>query len=310
MKKLAISFITFNRAKHIKEDLDMIAQPTKDLDIDIYIYDGSTNILTEYVVNKYLENGYEHIYYFHASNSSSKERVCNALHYPEAEYIWLCGDKFVIKPEYYSQILSYVDKAYDIITIYGNILNGTKKFNNPVDFVDYAIVPITHFGSTIIKKNLICSFSVRKSINKNSSFGVQSVYLEAINNCKMFKGIVIDGGNQVNIESFYNTRSVSQSYMWDSWVIDWYKFIAMLPSSYNVIKDKLYNRPDLQMGFFNIEELLRQRSEGQFDWKKYIKCRKYSKKVIIMPWIYIFGISILPQNIAKKWYELKVDYNL
>ncbi len=43
MKKLAISFVTFNRAKHIKEDLDIIAQPTKDLNIDIYIYDGSTN---------------------------------------------------------------------------------------------------------------------------------------------------------------------------------------------------------------------------------------------------------------------------
>ncbi len=305
MKKLAISFVTFNRAKHIKEDLDIIAQPTKDLNIDIYIYDGSTNGFSEYVVNKFLKEGNNHIHYFHMINVSSKERVSHALHCPEAEYVWLCGDKFVIKPEYYSQILSYIDKSYDIITIYGNILNGTKKFNNPVDFVDYAIVPITHFGSTIIKKNLIDSFSVRKSINKNPSFGVQSVYLEAINNCKKFKGIVIDGGNQINIKSVYNTKSVSQSYMWDSWVIDWYKFIDMLPSSYNTIKDNLYNRPDLHMGFFNIKELLRQRSEGQFDWKKYIKCRKYSKKVIIMPWIYVFGISILPQNIAKKCMNLK-----
>ena len=106
MKKLAISFVTFNRAKHIKEDLDIIAQPTKDLNIDIYIYDGSTNGFSEYVVNKFLKEGNNHIHYFHMINVSSKERVSNALHCPEAEYVWLCGDKFVIKPEYYSQILS------------------------------------------------------------------------------------------------------------------------------------------------------------------------------------------------------------
>lgn len=307
MKKLAISFITFNRAKHIKEDLDVIAQPTKDLDIDIYIYDGSTNIFTEYVVNQYIKNGYNHIHYFHMINVSSKERVSHALHCPEAEYIWLCGDKFVIKPEYYSQILSYIDKFYDIITIYGDILNGTKSFNNPIEFIDYAIVPITHFGSTIIKKKLITSFSIQKAIDKNPSFGVQSVYLKAINNCKVFKGIVIDGGNQVNIKSFYNTKSVSQSYMWDSWVIDWHHCIDMLPSSYDTIKDKLYNRPDLQMGFFDIKELLRQRSEGQFDLKKYIRYRKYSKRVILMPCLYVFGISLLSQNIAKGLYEFKKD---
>lgn len=307
MKKIAMSFITFNRAKHIKEDLESIAQSTKDLDIDIYIYDGSTDILTEYVVDYYIKKGYDHIYYFHMANTSSKERVCYALRCPEVEYIWLCGDKYVINPEYYFQILSYVDKSYDIITIYGNILNGTREFDNPIEFIDYAIVPITHFGSTIINKNLIKSFSIKKSINKNPSFGVQSVYLNAINNSKKFKGIVIDGGNQVNIKSSFKTRSISLSYMWNSWIIDWYHFIYMLPATYDNIKDKLYSRPDLQVKFFNTKELLRQRSEGQFDWKKCIKYRKYVKKIIIMPYLYVFGISILSQSAAKVMYELALE---
>ena len=158
MKKLAISFVTFNRAKHIKEDLDIIAQPTKDLNIDIYIYDGSTYGFSEYVVNKFLKEGNNHIHYFHMINVSSKERVSNALHCPEAEYVWLCGDKFVIKPEYYSQILSYIDKSYDIITIYGNILNGTKKFNNPVDFVDFLLFEIQYYGVLNIVQPLLKRF--------------------------------------------------------------------------------------------------------------------------------------------------------
>ena len=99
VKKLAISFITFNRAKHIKEDLDRIVKPTKDLNIDIYIYDGSTNLHTKYVVNNFLNNGYDHIHYFHIENTiadSVTQRLSKALFEPDAEYVWLCGDKFVL----------------------------------------------------------------------------------------------------------------------------------------------------------------------------------------------------------------------
>lgn len=49
MKKLAISFITYNRTRQLKEALDIIAQPTKEYDIDIYIFDGSTNANTEHM---------------------------------------------------------------------------------------------------------------------------------------------------------------------------------------------------------------------------------------------------------------------
>lgn len=302
MKKLAMSLITYNRAKHIKEDLDIIVQPTKDLDIDIYIYDGSTNVHTKYVINQFLKKGYKHIHYFHTEGAISQGRISNAFHQPEAEYVWLCGDKFIIKPEYYPQILSYIDKSYDIITIYGNPLNGTRKFNNPLKFVDYAIVPITHFGSTIIRKKLMETFSVAEYMNKNPSFGVQSIYLNAINN-KIFKGVAIDGGKQVNIISCYETKSISLSFMWDSWVRDWYQFIHMLPTTYDGIKNRLYNKPDKQKGFFSMKELLRQRSEGQFDWRKYIKYRRYVKKVIMIPGIIIYWIAIMPKDLAKIFYE-------
>lgn len=308
MKKLAISFITFNRAKHIKEDLENITKLASDYLIDIYIYDGSTNRHTEYVVKKYVDDGNNHIHYLHLnSNMSTRDnltlRLDKALLAPNAEYIWLCGDKFVVKPKYYSEILSYIDRSYDIITIYGRILRGTKKFDNPSDFVDYAIVPITQFGSTIIKKELIESFSIKKFRNKLPAFGIQLMYLKAIEEKSLFKGVVIDAGGQVNILTHYETKSDSLSCMWDTWIVNWYKFIHALPSTYDSIRDGLYNRPDQQMGFFSSKELFRQRSEGQFDWKKYMKCRKYVKKVIVMPNILVFSIAILPKNIAKWLYN-------
>lgn len=37
MKKLAISFVTYNRPQHIQEYLEYIVKPTLEREIDIYI---------------------------------------------------------------------------------------------------------------------------------------------------------------------------------------------------------------------------------------------------------------------------------
>lgn len=304
MKKLAISIVTCNRAKHINEDLNVIAQPTKEYGIDIYIYDGSTNMQTERVVKKFWNQGFDHIYYSHANaelsiQESGITRVNAALNDPEAEYVWMTGDKFIISPEHYSKIFSYIDKTYDIITIYGFVLSGTRRFDRVDRFADYAIVPITHWGSTIIKKKLLTPYSIAEECEKMPSFGAQSVFLQAIVNSEKFHGVVIDAGQRVNLKSRFQTKSRSLSHMWLSWLKNWYCFIEGLPSAYDSVREKLYNKPDRQMGFFSFRELLRQRSEGQFDWKKCCECREYVKRVIILPSLFVFCISLLPPSVAK-----------
>lgn len=312
MKKLAISFMTYNRPKHIREDLHCIAQPAKEHGIDIYIFDGSTDQRTEQVVDQYREKGYDHIYYFHVDKQLSKkesvlQRCEDAFRMPDAEYVWMCGDKFVIRPEHYIKILEYIDKSYDIITIYGFDLKGTRKFNKVSGYADYAIVPLTLWGANIIKKKLVEPFRIGEEINKVPSFGIQSIYLQAIAKCQDFKGVVIDAGNQVNIGSRYKTRSGSQGYMWSAWVINWYRFIESLPEAYDDVREKLYNRMDLKMQFFSLRNLLRQRSEGQFGWQDCWKDRKLAQKVIVMPYVFVLGISLLPQDAAKRLWSV-VDY--
>ena len=307
MKKLAISFITYNRTRQLKEALDIIAQPTKEYDIDIYIFDGSTNANTEHIVKQYKKNEYNHIYYFRADRKLSIKdsywsRLNSALVIPNTEYIWLCGDMFVIKPMYYSKIMSYIDKSYDIITIYGGILKGTRDFDEPNSFVDYAIVPITHFGSTIIKKKLIEQYDIKKSLEKNGSFGVQLIYLRAIVK-NDFKGVVIDGGKQVSISTKYQAKRDWLNNVWITWLSNWYQFICLLPDAYENIRERLYNRIDLTIHFFSIEMLLLQRAEGKFDWKKYIECKEYVKKVILLPGSIVFVVAILPKKIARMIYS-------
>lgn len=314
MKKLAISIVTYNRAKHIREDLAIIAQPTKEQGIDIYIFDGSTEERTRQVADQYIAKGYDHIHYFYMGKPLSPEesafqRITSAFDMPDAEYVWFCGDKFTIRPEYYSEILSYIQKGYDIITIYGYILHGTRTFDSVSRFADYAIVPITHFGSTIIRKELMQPYDVRAEMKRIPSFGVQGIYLQAIANKGDFKGVVIDAKKQCQIMSKYHTASISSSYMWLTWMVNWHRFIELLPPAYDSVREGLYNRPDLQMGFFSLKELLRQRAEGQFDWKQYWECKEIIKKVIVMPNLFVFCISLLPRGVAG-WLWKYYDYGI
>ena len=312
MKKLAISIVTYNRSKHIKEGLAAIARPTREQGIDIYIFDGSTDNRTEHVVEQYIAKGYDHIHYYHGDKQLSAledmiQRITNAFLMPEAEYVWFCGDKFTVRPEHYLDIFSYIEKSYDIITIYGKILNGTRTFNKASRFLDYAMVPITHWGSTIIKKEMIEPYDIQAETERIPTFGVQNIYLLAIADKDEFKGVVIDAKSRDRIVSRYNTPSSTVGAMWPGWVADWYRFIKLLPSAYDDVRENLYNRPDLQMGFFSLKELLRQRSEGQFDWKKYWESREYVKKVIVMPSVFVFCISLLPRCVAR-WLWTNYSY--
>lgn len=303
--KLAISFITYNRAKHINEDLSKIALPTQKKGIDIYIFDGSTNNETELVVKKYREKGYEHIFYFHYEDNleSTQKRMEDALFLPDAEYIWFSGDKFVVSPNNYDVILKYVDQSFDMITIYGKPIKKTRCFHNPVKYVEYSIIPFTQFGATIIKKELIEGKDIKSLREEFPGFWKMMLYIRAIDKAD-FKGVTIAVSPKGIINSRYKTKSNSWSYMWDTWVKDWYYTISSMPARYNIIKEKIMNRPDKDLGFFSIKQLFRQRSEGQFDFKKCIEYRKYFSKVILVPDILVYFISLVPKKIAKEIFNV------
>ncbi len=300
--KLAMSFITYNRAKHIKEDLERIASQTQKRGILIYIFDGSTNKETENVVNTFIEKGYQHIRYYHYEDSL-KERIKrskDSMLLPDAEYIWWCGDKFLVSPKNYDRILECINQSMDIITIYDLSLHGTKKFCDPVNYVDYSIIPFTHIGAVILKKALITKDIMKKAFK--TSFG----YWHVILYCNViikpeFKGITIHAyGEELKVPSKYNTKSISLDNMWDIWVKDWYCAIMALPDSYDEIRKHLFNKPDRELHFFDLKSLLKQRKAGQFDLGKCMKYRKYIKKVICLPNILVYMIALLPKAVSGK----------
>ncbi len=298
--KLAMSFITYNRAKHIREDLKHIASQTLKKGILIYIFDVSTDEETKKVVNSFIKQGYHHIKYYHYKNDLEGmiQRTKDSMLIPDAEYLWLCGDKFLISPKNYDKILECVDKSFDIITIYDSSLHNTKVFRNPVKYVDYSIIPFTHIGAVIIKKSLVNINEINKAIKISYVFWHVNMYCNIIDKSD-FRGITIYvPSKELRIISKYNTESTTKHNMWDVWIEDWYKIIMTLPDRYNKIKRRIIDKPDRDLSFFDLKSLLIQHKEGQFNFKKCIEYRNYISSVINISNIIIFIISLLPKSLA------------
>lgn len=301
LAKLAISFVTFNRGKHIKENLEQIVNETEKRGIDIYIFDGSTNKATERIANIYIEKGYKHIKYYHYENNfeESQQRMRDALLLPDSEYIWFCGDKFVVAPSHYETILKYIHNSYDIITIYHSMAEKIRIFSDPEEYIEYSIIPLTHFGASIIKKNLLKNNDIPGLRKQFPGFWRLMLYVKAIDQ-KNFTGITINiKKNDLTINSKFNTQSASRLRMWETWIEDWYYTIMRLPKRYFSIRKKLLNRPDKDCCFFELKELIKQKAQGQFDLQKVISDRKYITDVILLPYEFVFFISLIPKEWAK-----------
>lgn len=308
--KLAISIITYERAKHIAEVLFHIAKPASELEINIYIFDGSIKSATENIVKGYIDKGFTNIFYFHNDerdiSKSVRQRTTDALTMPDAEYVWMCGDKFLINPSNYELLLYYVTQGYDIITFYDKCFNGTRYFTNPVKFVEYTIVPLTHFGSTIIKKELIMNsnIDIMDLFDEHLGFTHIYIYMKAIEKAR-FKGVALHIGTQsLLIKSKYNTTSLSANRMWITWIRQWYIFVTHMPETYKSIEECVINKLDKELGFFSFIKLLEQRAMGQFDLKRCIEYKKYVNKVVLMPYIFVCLIASMPCKVAGIIYHI------
>lgn len=297
--KLAISIVTANRPQHIEEDLEVITQATEEYGIGVYIFDGSDNCETERVVNAFIDKGHRHIQYSYYGKENVDERFADAIMKPQAAYIWLCGDKFLVLPENYSLILKLIAENYDIITIYDGGYTETKSFISAEEYIKYCFVPLTHIGSTVIRKNLLDKVDIRQCQREAPGFFHVFMYMQAID-LKEIKGIALyKETSELKYNSKYKTKSNSLSYMWSTWIERWYHMIMNCPERYAGIRKSLLNLPDKQMRFFSFKELLRQRSENQFDLKKCMADKQYITDVIVLPNGIIYGIALLPKCIAR-----------
>lgn len=166
-------------------------------------------------------------------------------------------------------------------------------------------MPITHTGSTIIKKKLITEEIVQKYREKmdagNLVFPHVFVYTRAI--CKdNFRGYFIYQKDNFRITSKSNTgHGVREKHlMWDCFMRNWYQVVMELPSNYNLEKKYIISTVDTLAHFFTLHALLRQRSFNEYDFAKAREYKDYIKGVVTIPYWIVCIIAIVPKGLAKK----------
>lgn len=300
--KLAICFQTANRARHIEEYLNIIIEDTLKMGVTIYIFDGSDSNNTEEVIKKYTSiEKYNNIVYNRYENSLERNKAIFFL--PNEEYIWLMGDKYIVSPKHYSLFLSYIDKGYDILTFYNKGLES-KEYENANELFRDCAWFMTHHGSTIIKKSLVCEVYIDYIKSADIAFLFSMLYFEAMNPISI-KGVFLNI-EDLNLVSKYTTISgalTSPEKFWSVWAVNWPNAVMALPEYYNEYKQEVILSHDYWVGFFR--RVLNARGQNRLNLKAFLKYRKQIKIVTKTKPIIFFLVSLMPKRVCSKLFYLK-----
>lgn len=118
--KIACCVFTHNHAETMKDILDRAFPVYCHFGIDIYIYDDSTDQLTEDIVLEYIERQSGHIFYIDAHmTSGAEEKTLYALKgygfEKEYDYIWIAKDRVCFSENYLRRLLCVLERKADVI---------------------------------------------------------------------------------------------------------------------------------------------------------------------------------------------------
>lgn len=178
--KLTIAIPIFNRPEYLEKALDSITIGLRNksytFDIGILIIDDSCSNINDYVVNKFIdENKNTKISFVKNDiNVGIDQNICNAIFFPDSDYVWLMGEDDLIDKKSFEVLDNYIYKDYDFIAVnYATVNNNyiiirDSNFPNSssINFLDKNTVDLSTFlskyfiyigfiGSCIYKKSLI-----------------------------------------------------------------------------------------------------------------------------------------------------------
>ena len=300
--KLAISIPTYDRANCIDLMLKEIIEITEELKIGVYIFDGSPNNETQNICDKY--KNFSCLNYI-KQTGEIKERHWEAAISPNCEYLLICRDRSIIKPEFYGILLRLLEENYDVyvLTVVDNSVEIKMHLINSPKYLfkDY-LLSMSLFGSYIIKKEVLKTTNENIDAKYYKSFALLAKVFQSIVNKKDFKALFIPFNLKKNYLIIPHTSYLKPNQLFDIWGDDWIKMIDDLPSQYNDYKEKAKHARDIDYWkFYNLLEL---RKNGSIDLKSVLKNRKVIRQVASNPLIFFIFAGLLPQKLAKPFIKI------
>lgn len=115
--KLAIAIPTYNRAEFLDHVLAVHVPMAKNANVAICVYDNASSDHTADVVAAWKEKYPLIKYYRNDVNLGAENNFELALTASNADYVWLLGDTYVIRPETFYFVLRKIDEGFDHILL-------------------------------------------------------------------------------------------------------------------------------------------------------------------------------------------------
>lgn len=312
MNNLAICVPTYNRSEVLKDTFDYELDACRELGIDIYLYDSSTDGKTKELVNSL--NEYENLHHIAVDSSITlDEKVVliyqSYMREKKHDYLWLVGDSVSFSRDILIKIQEAIQSNPTMVFINNEDLQnlGDKEYNDVKTIFRELFWKSTLWGSIIIQEALYYDVDWKPYVDKfvgtdQISVGLHWYRLATVQNFKAYlfsvrKGIDMRKSALKKFAWWKESECGSETVyrVWAEGLID---TAYNLPYAKEDI-DAALETQRIYMKNFHWLTLCRSRKDGVYNVSIYKKYRRGIKILSKYPDVLLYMIAICPVLLMK-----------
>lgn len=299
--RIACCYLTHNHPETLKEILDSSLKTYLDHSIDVCIYDDSADDMTKRLIDRYIEDGAEGLYYIdaHEARDGAEKMLMVLQGYGlpnDYEYIWPSKDRVYFRRSFLDRLCEELDKGYDVIQAADELQRwdvsrsfNREKYEDAGEFYRDYVVYLTNWEGTIRKKSTMLD-GVDWELYRNKYgldsgdpfFHPMSVIVRLIDMQSFNAGIVRFEKDERIISG--STESAWKNQMFSIWIDKWVRSNYALPSSMDQYKyDAIRSQTGLPELFGSAEAMMDFASKDLFNEQIFEKYRSLWSFVTDMP---------------------------
>lgn len=318
MKKLCVAIPTHNRVGDVKNKLEHEIALFAECDIDVHIFDSSTNEDTKKLVGSFRDAGYGNLFFHKYSDGpSSNEKVYRIFEWASGtdyEYIWMIHDHTICNEDAVKYLMQALDQRADFL-----LLNmqageyGTKRFENLDSFLIEGAWRLNSFGASVVNnKTFLAGIDWEKMRriyggSKTLNYSHIGLYFERV--AKLQTPYIMQVYfDRKDFLDFNRGKKIQ----WEADTLRiclecWGEVISRLPESYHC---KLETLRSQDRWFLSKYSLLGYKKKGFYDFGTFMRYRKWLRIIYPEDLHRDFWISVLPYRIGMLCFCGKLIKNL
>ena len=278
---VACCFLTHDHTDALKEILDKCLKTYADHNIDICIYDDSTNDDTSSLIAEYTEKGADNLFYVDAHDATGGNHkyllVLQGYGLPkDYDYIWPCKDRVCFGEEFISRLRDAINEGHDVVQgafeyarwdVGENLTQSV--YTDPAEFYRLYDVMTTNWECLIRKKATMLDPIDWGKYTSEYKLGPMNEFNQTLS--LFFRLAEMDSCSiricRYTDERFISSKASSnwKSEIFELWVDKWIGANFSLPSIYDSYKmEAIKGQTNLTELFGSVERMISLHIDGVF----------------------------------------------